>query len=797
MIKEVMESKMDNDKMRQKLEDFELINSVNIAVNRGDSLNKIIELVSIKTRKFFSSFGATVYLLSEDRKYLIMQKLNLPSVVKKSIESLIRVKITTVKILLGEKSHYYKILKGKKPQVINDNIKIKELLGEFAETIPENRKVMRAIIKKLIPEIYKILSIKSVMIVPLVTGGKVLGLMDISGRKPFESFDLERISAISGQLAIAINRKQTEDNLRFIFEEIKTSENRFKELFEHISSGVAVYEVRDDGNDFIFKDINRAGERIDKIKKKDVIGKSILKLFPEIKNFGVFDVFKRVYKTGKPEEHPISFYRDNRISGWRRNYIYKLPSGEIVSVFDDRTRQKQAEELLKISEEFASSLMKNSPTPIMVLNADYSLRYMNPAFEKLIGYKLSSMVGKKPPYPWWEKEMRKKSDEILKEISKKRVYYYSTLFLTKDGKTRYLDVISTPIKKNGKLKYIMGIGTDITERKKTEEEIVKSERNLKEAQSIAHIGSFNWNLVTNEISMSDEVYRILKINPKIFDRNFNTIINLFHPDDKEFALEAINDALKNKKLVDIEHKMLLGDKQEIFVGIKAKPFYDESNKPYKFMGTMMDITERKRAEEEIINSRERLEETLNGAINTLAAIVETKDPYTYGHQQRVCKLATTIAKELNIEENRIEAIRVSALIHDIGKVNIPASILSKAGKLTDIEFDMIKTHPQLSYNMLKNIKFPLPIVDIILQHHEKLDGSGYPNGLKGKDIMIEAKILTVADVVEAMSSHRPYRPALGLDTAIEEIRKNKGKLYDPGIVDACIKIINRKSFKFD
>jgi len=453
------------------------------------------------------------------------------------------------------------------------------------------------------------------------------------------------------------------------FIKMKTSGKIFKELFEHISSGVAVYEVRDDGNDFIFKDINKAGQRIDKIKKKDVIGKSVLKLFPEIKNFGVFDVFKRVYKTGRPEEHPISFYIDNRISGWRRNYVYKLPSGEIVSVFDDRTRQKQAEELLKISEEFSSSLMKNSPAPIMVLDADYSMRFMNPAFEKLIGYKLSSMIGKKPPYPWWEKEMRKKSDEILEEISKKRVYYYSTAFLTKDGKTRYLDITSTPIKKNGKLKYIMGIGTD--------------------------------------------------------------------------------------------------------------------------------VSERKRAEEELIDSRERLKKTLNGAINTLAAIVETKDPYTYGHQQRVCKLATNIAKELKLDNDIIEAIRIAALIHDIGKVNIPASILSKPGKLTDIEFEMIKTHPQLSYDMLKRIEFPLPIVDIILQHHEKLDGSGYPKGLKAKDIMLEAKILAVADVVEAMSSHRPYRPALGIDAAVEEIKKNKGILYDPAVVNKCVMIITKKGFKFD
>ncbi|MCJ7665543.1 MAG: HD-GYP domain-containing protein, partial [Actinobacteria bacterium] len=189
--------------------------------------------------------------------------------------------------------------------------------------------------------------------------------------------------------------------------------------------------------------------------------------------------------------------------------------------------------------------------------------------------------------------------------------------------------------------------------------------------------------------------------------------------------------------------------------------------------------------------------TLEGAINTLAAIVETKDPYTYGHQQRVCKLAMTIAKELGLEENRIEAVRVSALIHDIGKVNIPASILSKPGKLTDIEFEMIKTHPQLSYDMLKNIDFPLPIVDIIIQHHEKLDGSGYPRGLKGKDIMLEAKILTVADVLEAMSSHRPYRPALGINIAVEEIKKNKGILYDPAVVNSCIKIITKKGFEFD
>jgi len=574
------------------------------------------------------------------------------------------------------------------------------------------------------------------------------------------------------------------------FTKVETSGKIFKELFEHISSGVAVYEAINDGNDFIFKDINKAGERIDKIKKRDVIGKSVLKLFPEIKNFGVFDVFKRVYKTGKPEEHPISFYKDNRISGWRRNYIYKLPSGEIVSVFDDRTRQKQAEELLKISEEFSSSLMKNSPAPIMVLNADYSMRFMNPAFEKLIGYKLSSVIGKKPPYPWWEKEMHKKSDEILEEISKKRVHFYSTLFLTKDGKTRYLDITSTPIKKNGKLKYIMGIGTDVTEKREAEH-VIESERN--KLKSLID-GLANTEIGIDIVGLDYKIYYQNKVLKDRFGKLSGKLCYEKYMDiDKPCNTCNIKNAVREKRVFETE----LQGRDKRYYKILSAPLFNPDGTIDKVIEVVIDITERKRAEEELINSREKLKETLNGAINTLAAIVETKDPYTYGHQQRVCLLATTIAKELKLEDNRIEAIRVSALIHDIGKVNIPASILSKPGKLTDIEFNMIKTHPQLSYDMLKNIKFPLPIVDIILQHHEKLDGSGYPKGLKGKDIMLEAKILTVSDVVEAMSSHRPYRPALGISVAIEEIKKNKDILYDPVAVDTCVKIITKKGFKFD
>ena len=187
---------------------------------------------------------------------------------------------------------------------------------------------------------------------------------------------------------------------------------------------------------------------------------------------------------------------------------------------------------------------------------------------------------------------------------------------------------------------------------------------------------------------------------------------------------------------------------------------------------------------------------LDDTIKTLASIVETRDPYTSGHQKRVVHLVIAIAKELGFSQEKIEAIKTAAQLHDIGKMNIPTSILARPGKISAIEYEMIKTHCQLGYAVLKNIEFPWPIADIILQHHEKLDGSGYPNGLKAKEIMLEARIITVADVVEAMSSHRPYRPALGIDRALKEIVKNKGKLYDSKIVDICVELFKKKKFKF-
>ena len=193
----------------------------------------------------------------------------------------------------------------------------------------------------------------------------------------------------------------------------------------------------------------------------------------------------------------------------------------------------------------------------------------------------------------------------------------------------------------------------------------------------------------------------------------------------------------------------------------------------------------------------KLQGAFEGIIQAVVRMVESRDPYTAGHQQRVADLAVAIAREMNLPENQVEGIRMAGSIHDLGKISVPAEILSKPGQLTDIEFALIKTHPRVGYDIIADIEFSWPIAQIVLQHHERMDGSGYPQGLSGQDILIEARILCVADVVEAMASHRPYRSALGIDAALGEITDNVGKRYDPEAVDAVLRLFREKGFTFD
>lgn len=236
-----------------------------------------------------------------------------------------------------------------------------------------------------------------------------------------------------------------------------------------------------------------------------------------------------------------------------------------------------------------------------------------------------------------------------------------------------------------------------------------------------------------------------------------------------------------------------GTEMDCLITSAVRQAKDKSKLGYQ--GMIRDISE-------LVSSRKQIEKTLNdlrkalgGTIEAMALTVETRDPYTAGHQRRVSNLARGIATEMGVSKAQIQGVRMAGVIHDIGKISVPGEILSKPGNISQNELGIIKEHPQVGYNILKTVDFPWPIAQIVLQHHERMDGSGYPNGISGENILLEARILAVADVVEAMASHRPYRAALGINLALNEISKNRGSSYDPKVVDACLRLFNEKGYR--
>mgnify|MGYP001390437038 CR=1 FL=1 len=230
---------------------------------------------------------------------------------------------------------------------------------------------------------------------------------------------------------------------------------------------------------------------------------------------------------------------------------------------------------------------------------------------------------------------------------------------------------------------------------------------------------------------------------------------------------------------------------------RAAPLFNTRGDTVGAIESVRDITGHIKLEEDLVRSHSKLETIFTGTVKALAVMTEKRDQYTAGHQQRVASLAVAIAREMGLPDKTIEDINIAATLHDIGKLYVPLDILSQTGKLTDIEYMFIKTHPAAGFDILKSIPFDAPIAEIIMQHHERMDGSGYPRGLSGDEILIEARIIAVADVVEAMVSHRPYRPAMGIGQALEEIGANAGKLYDATVVEACVGLFHNHRFSFD
>jgi len=327
------------------------------------------------------------------------------------------------------------------------------------------------------------------------------------------------------------------------------------------------------------------------------------------------------------------------------------------------------------------------------------------------------------------------------------------------------------------------------------EELRNSESALKQAESIAGLGSYVLDVRTYMWKSSKILDDIFGIDEK-FDRSVDGWFRLIHPEDRKMMVEYFkNHVIGQKKPFDKAYRIIRpSDGAERWVHGMGEPELDKKGNISLMKGALLDITEQVRAREALA---ERADYMLTSLKTTLAAFsksVEARDPYTAGHQLRVAELAAAIAEEMGLDSDRVQGIRMGASIHDIGKIHLPADLLAKPSKLSDIEFQFIQTHAQVGYDILKDIESPWPIAEIALQHHERIDGSGYPQGLKEGQICLEARIVAVADVVEAMASHRPFRPALGIEAALDEIRQKRGTAYDADVVDACLTVFQEKGF---
>jgi PAS domain S-box-containing protein/putative nucleotidyltransferase with HDIG domain len=458
-----------------------------------------------------------------------------------------------------------------------------------------------------------------------------------------------------------------------------------------------------------------------------------------------------------------------------------------------RRDKKMTEEMLKMSRENFRHSLDDSPLGVRIVTVTGELIYANQEMLNIYGYDRFEEMKSTPrekrytPESCVEHEARKAKRRRGEDVPSN----YEVSIIRRDGSIRNLEVFRKQVLWNGETQF-QALYSDITKRKQAEKNLRDSEERYRVVVEHAHesilITQHTKIVFANSAAAENTGYSVEALIAGDFKK-------LIHPDDINMVVDYHLRRLNGKKVPSIySFRIICRDKMVKWVELNATLIQWEK-KP-AILNFLTDITARKLLDEERSESFKRTKETLDATVNSIAMIVETRDPYTTGHQLRVSHLARDIAMEMGLTLDQKEFIGTAAIIHDIGKLSIPSEILSKPTKLTALEFELIKTHSQSGYNILKDIKFPWPVATVILQHHERMNGSGYPNKLKGKDILLEARIVALADVVEAISSHRPYRPTLGINFALDEITKNRVILYDANVVDACLRLFLNKNYTF-
>ena len=454
-----------------------------------------------------------------------------------------------------------------------------------------------------------------------------------------------------------------------------------------------------------------------------------------------------------------------------------------ISLGRNITQQKNAEERVQ----YQANLLQRISDAIISTDLEFNIKSWNKAAEKIYGWKAGEVTGK-PVHEVTQLEYpHDRMEDVVDAFFEKGFWEGEVIQKRKDGTAvGILASVCLVEDKDGKPVGTVSINRDLTERKGAEEALQRSETRCFELVERSKDGIAVIQDGIVKFVNSAAVGLCGYCPEEMVGKRFLEFIPTNY---RGIVQKSYTERMAGKPVPSIyEIELLKKDSSTVSVEIDAGRI-EIAGKSAELV-LIRGIAERKQA-------TERLQKVLEGTIQAVGLTTETRDPYTAGHQRRVALLACAVAREIGLCEEQVESIRVAGLMHDIGKMSVPAEILSKPSRLTEIEFNLIKAHPKVAYDILATIEFPWPIADIVLQHHERMDGSGYPHGIKVEEIMLEARILAVADVVEAMLSHRPYRPALGIDKALEEIGQNRGLLYDQDVVDACIRLFAEKRFQFE
>jgi PAS domain S-box-containing protein len=461
---------------------------------------------------------------------------------------------------------------------------------------------------------------------------------------------------------------------------------------------------------------------------------------------------------------------------------------------EERQKRRRMEHELQKEKDRAGLYLEIAGVMIVVINQDGLVTLINRKGCEILGYARDEIIGKNWFDTFIPEEIRSEERESFFKILSgdiKPMEYHENPLVTKEGKERLISWYNNfLIDQSGKIIGSLSSGEDITERKLMEKELRESEERYRDlienVNDVLYVfddkGTFNY--------VSSPVQTMLGYSPsELVGRNLDEFV---YPADQPYVKDQFQKVLSGQ-VEPSEYRILNKAGEICWVRASSRAIIKEDT-ILGLRGLLTDISQRKKAEDQNQQTLINLRKAMGGIIQAMAATVETRDPYTAGHQRRVADLGRAIAREMKLTDHQIDGIRMAGIVHDLGKISIPAEILSKPTKLSEIEFSLIKTHPQVSYDILKDIDFPWPVAQTVFQHHERINGSGYPLGLKGEEILLEARILAVADVVEAIASHRPYRPAYGIEAALNQILKERGALYDTAAVDACLKLFKEQGF---